>query len=302
MVTSTSNARQSKRQFRGRTVATLSACLSVIVIAYAPIGRWISQIQQDHAVSQYSYVEEQTDTSDTEKLLQSARDYNSGLSLAGMVDPYSESVNEWLQNTGEIRRYERELRLDGTDVMSWLSITTIGLAVPVYHGTSAATLKKGAGHLFGSSLPVGGPGTRSIITAHSGLPEAKLFSSLSKVSIGDTIAVNTMGQKLRYQVIESTVIEPTDVEGLGIVPGRDLLTLITCTPPGVNTYRLVVTAERIGNLADDTPLDTHSGIRLFPWWVLSLVLAPIVVNRLAVPKVTAKHKDARLPPQHRLGK
>lgn len=293
-------AYRTRRQLAGRIVATVVACISVVFIAYPPIGRWVSQTQQDAAVAQYGYAQDQTDNRRMESILQSAREYNAELLQGGIADPYGDDAEHWLENPDDASRYERELTLQDTDVMSWLSVPSVKIVVPIYHGTSESVLKKGAGHLLGSSLPVGGSSTRAIITAHSGLPRARLFSGLSNVSVGDTVTVSTMGEDLFYRIIETKVIVPTDVEGLGVLPGRDLVTLITCTPSGLNTHRLVVTAERVPSpLDNDKEIDTQMAPGSFPWWVLLLFGAPFVVNRMAVPKSISRNESARMPPQHR---
>ena len=141
--------------------------------------------------------------------------------------------------------YQEQLNLSGTGMMGTISIPKINVNLPIYHGVEEEVLVNGVGHLPESSLPVGGENTHCLLTGHRGLPNAKLFTRLDEMEIGDLFFVTVCGEKLAYQVSEIEIIHPEDVEGLGIQMERDLVSMITCTPYGLNTKRLVVTGERI---------------------------------------------------------
>lgn len=141
--------------------------------------------------------------------------------------------------------YLDQLRLGRSDTMARLRIPTIGASLPVFHGTSDETLERGVGHLQGSALPVGGAGTNSVLTGHSGIPQSRLFTDLHDLVAGDLMTVEVVGETLTYQVDRIDTVLPTETDLLQPVPGADLLTLVTCTPIGVNTHRLLVQAHRV---------------------------------------------------------
>ncbi|WP_210603721.1 class C sortase [Brevibacterium oceani] len=179
--------------------------------------------------------------------------------------------------------YEDVLDDGGPGVMTRLRIPKIDLDLPVYHGTDDATLLKGLGHLEGTSLPVGGKGTHSVITGHRGLAEATMFTNLDKVGKGDRFTLTTFGEVLSYQVVRTQVVDPDETESLGTIPDRDLVTLVTCTPLGINSQRILVTAERVypTPAADRESGLAESDLPGFPWWIVimaaGLVAAGIYV-------------------------
>ena len=141
--------------------------------------------------------------------------------------------------------YESQLNLAGTGLMGSISIPKINISLPIYHGTDDEVLSKGVGHLQGSSLPVGGENSRSVLTAHRGLPNSKLFTRLDELETGDLIFLDISSRKLAYEVENIEVIDPEDMDKLQTVGGKDLITLVTCTPYGINTHRLLVTAHQV---------------------------------------------------------
>ena len=165
--------------------------------------------------------------------------------------------------------YLDQLRLGRSDTMARLRIPTIGASLPVFHGTSDETLERGVGHLQGSALPVGGAGTNSVLTGHSGIPQSRLFTDLHDLVAGDLMTVEVVGETLTYQVDRIDTVLPTETDLLQPVPGADLLTLVTCTPIGVNTHRLLVQAHRVDEA--DLPaavIVAGAAGAGFPWWGL----------------------------------
>jgi len=151
--------------------------------------------------------------------------------------------------------------------------------MPIYHGTSDATLLKGAGHLEGSHLPIGGESTRSVITAHRGLASATMFNHLDQVEKGDRFTIEVFGEVLTYEVREINVIQPEATDSLRAEPGRDLVTLVTCTPLGINTHRILVTGERVTPtpIKDVQAMGSKSDLPGFPWWALGSGAALVLV-------------------------
>jgi sortase A len=138
-------------------------------------------------------------------------------------------------------------------MMGYIDIPVIDIEIPIYHYTNEDTLKKGAGHLFGSSLPVGGKGTHCVLSAHRGLPSAKLFSELNLVETGDAFYIHVLGKTLKYEVDQTMVVEPYQTESLAVSEGKDLVTLVTCTPYGINTHRMLIRGHRVENEVVSTP-------------------------------------------------
>lgn len=170
----------------------------------------------------------------------SAETYNNNLESAPILDPWLESQRP---DTPQYQAYLHEMDID--PVMARIVIPSIHVSLPVYHGTDTRTLASGVGHLFGTSLPIGGPSTHAVLTGHTGLSTATMFDNLNQVKKGDAFYISSLGQTLKYEVTDITVVKPEETDSLRKVPGRDLVTLITCTPYGVNSHRLLVTGERV---------------------------------------------------------
>lgn len=204
--------------------------LGVLFLLF-PLGlkMWAGKMQVN-VIETYQQDLKQTSQEKKDKIYQSAKEYNRNL-----------------YETGEINevRYLEELNVFKNGIMGSLEIPKISLKLPVYHGIEEAVLASGIGHLPESSLPTGGENTHCVLTGHRGLPEAQLFTRLDELSKGDVFRVNINGHKLWYRVCEIQVIKPEEIEVLQIYGGKDLISLVTCTPYGINTHRLVVTGERI---------------------------------------------------------
>lgn len=264
-----------RRQKKWQIVATIVAFVGSCTLLYPNAADWFAQKSQAREITGYVDMANDLPSEQAEQLFQDALEYNKRLPEVNMVDPYGVNAEKWRGDSEELKRYQKELSLSPGAPIAWLQIKKANISMPIYHGTSTATLQKGAGHLFGSSLPVGGPSSRAIITGHSGDPNAKLFTNVHNLQVGDTIGIRTLQHELYYRVTETKVILPNDVAGLHIIDGKDLLTLITCTPIGVNSHRLVVTAERIpapeeGGV-EEYPMDAKKSPPGFPWWAVIIV-------------------------------
>lgn len=195
---------------------------------------------QRSVLSSFDSEVEELDHKDVEKALADAKEYNSLLwqskgAIVGDVDA----------NFYSDEHYNSLLNLTGTGVMGSIQIPKINVNLPIYHGTEDEILSKGVGHFKGSSLPVGGENTRSILTAHRGLPNSKLFTRLDEMEEGDLIFLDVADEKLAYQVEDIEIIDPDEMDKLDMQAEKDLITLVTCTPYGINTHRLLVTAKRV---------------------------------------------------------
>ena len=199
-------------------------------------AKYASEIQ-----TTYEAVIEDTDNEELLEAKEAAVHYNESITPgAAEVDAYSQ---EALRAASQ--HYEALLDVAGDGIMGYVQIPKIGVQLPVYHGTNNDSLDRGIGHLLGSSLPVGGSSTHSILTAHSGMASQKMFSDLPQLEIGDIFYLKVLGETLAYQVDQINTVLPHDTTYLGIEQGEDLCTLVTCTPFGVNTHRLLVRGERI---------------------------------------------------------
>ncbi len=211
------------------------------MLAYPTVANWWNNNMASHAVANYSEAVENLDTSQYEEMIESAKTYNTALAAnSGRFNP----------TDSEHAEYEKQLSVDGSDVMGSITVPSVDISLPIYHGTSEEVLAVGAGHLEGSSLPVGGLGTHTVITGHRGLPSALLFTDLDKVVEGDYVILKVLNETLTYQVDTIRIVEPKEIEGLAIDPEKDLLTLVTCTPYGINTHRILITGHRVENLKE----------------------------------------------------
>ena len=215
----------------------LSFLLGLILCSYPLISGIVQQQAQKGTVATYQQMINNSSNSSLEEALSKAKEYNEVLfeSLTSLSSDKLSILSEENYNT----------TLDiGNGIMGSIEIPSINVNLPIYHGTSDEVLSAGVGHLNGSSLPIGGVNTKSILTAHRGLPSSKLFTRLDELVEGDLFFIRVLNETLAYKVNDIQVIEPEDVAGLEIEEGKDLVSLITCTPYGLNTHRLVVTGER----------------------------------------------------------
>ena len=202
--------------------------------------------------------------------LRRAREYNQKLSSGAIYEANTNIPTSHGETSDASQDYWDQLKANDDGLMARLRIKKIDLDLPVYHGTEDATLLKGLGHLRGTSLPVGGKGTRSVITGHRGLASAEMFTRLDEIVKGDTFTIEVFDEILTYKVVDKIVVNPDETKKIAAVPGKDLVTLITCTPLGINTQRILVTGERVvpTPAADKSLRGKKPDVPRFPWWVL----------------------------------
>lgn len=214
----------------------------ICLIAYPWISNYVYEHAAQSTVSTYDEQVKETDKNQLKEMLKKAREYNQKLLKANVVltDPFSGDVTGGLSE----KEYYEMLALDNTGVMCTLEVPAIGIDLPVYHGTSDEVLEKGIGHLEGTSLPVGGKSSHAVLTGHTGINKAKMFTDLTELKKGDQFYIHVLGKILAYEVNEINVVLPEDTKKLSIVEGKDYVTLVTCTPYGENTHRLLVRGKR----------------------------------------------------------
>lgn len=225
-----------------KILVTLFIGASIVMMFYPWISNFVNQHQADITVDNYKKKEKSLSEEQKEEMWKKAQMYNADLAKnqVELTDPFVESKSAI--KSGLI--YNNLLNIDKSGMMCYLEIPCINVNLPVFHGTAASTLERGIGHLEGSSLPVGGKSTHAVLTGHTGLNNAKLFTDLTEVKEGDLFFLHTLGKDLAYRVIETEVVLPEETQDLLIRKGKDLVTLITCTPYGVNSHRLFVTGIR----------------------------------------------------------
>ena len=206
---------------------------------YPLISNYVNQKYASEIQTAYQELIQQTDDSVLQEAKQRAIAYNLAIT-PGTADAYSE---ESLLSAAE--NYSDQLDIAGNGIMGYVEIPKIQVNLPIYHGTDAEVLDRGVGHLLGSSLPVGGENTHTILSGHSGMASQKMFTDLEQLVPGDVFYLNVLNETLAYQVTEINIVLPYETDLLGIVPGEDLCTLVTCTPYGINTHRLLVRGSRI---------------------------------------------------------
>ena len=205
-------------------------------ISYPTVSNLWNQAHQSRAIATYTEQVEKLDDSSNKEMLKAARKYNKEL---------LKKADHWKLSKKDKKKYESLLDVSGTGIMGYIEIPKIDCSLPVYHGTDEGALQIAIGHLEGSSLPVGGKSSHCVLSGHRGLPSARLFTDLDQMEEGDTFILNILGHKLAYEVDQIKVVLPEEMSDLEIQEGKDLCTLVTCTPYGINTHRLLVRGHRV---------------------------------------------------------
>lgn len=246
----------------------------ILVLLYPVFATQYNNARQERIASEFSAVAENAGPDAVAENLRRADEYNLKASSSPILDPWLDAQRP---GTAQYQDYLSQLNLN--DVMATIKIPSIDVNLPIYHGTDTATLDKGIGHLFGTALPVGGESTHTVLTGHTGLGNATMFDQLTSVKMGDYFYIETAGRHLKYQVTDIRVVLPHETESLNKVEGKDLATLITCTPYGVNTHRLLVTGERV-------PMDEEAaaaeaaqvkGSVMKPWMIAVLASVAVIL-------------------------
>ena len=252
--------------------------VGVAVLLYPVMATQHNNDEQQRLAKMYTATVNSAGPETIAKERASAETYNNNLESAPILDPWLESQRP---DTPQYQAYLHEMDID--PVMARIVIPSIHVSLPIYHGTDSRTLTEGVGHLFGTSLPVGGPSTHSVLTGHTGLSTATMFDNLNQLKKGDVFYVSSLGQTLKYEVNDITVVKPEETDSLRKVPGRDLVTLITCTPYGVNSHRLLVTGERVP--MDPTAAAAEEAKALpapMQTWMKAIIVAVVIILAVVV--------------------
>ncbi|MET3509272.1 class C sortase [Plantibacter flavus] len=278
---------------RSSLAIALVAIIGAGILLFPMTVSWFSQYEQSQRIDGLTDEVADLGAATLQQRLDEARDYNVQITGGGANLLANERLPlaEQPQQDGD---YDQILRADGAGLMGRLRIPSIKVDLPISHGTSNEVLEHGVGHLKGTAVPVGGPSTHSVLTAHRGLATSELFTHLDRVRVDDTFTIEVFGEVLTYRVTDTRVVEPTDTQSLFPVDGKDLVTLVTCTPLGVNSHRILVTGERVipTPQSDLDAAGEHPEGPSFPWW--SLIAGGVLLTATAYVWLSG-----RPPRQHR---
>ncbi len=237
------------------------------ILLYPSASDYWNSFHQSRAIASYSESVNNLSEAEYERIWQAAVEHNRR--MAGRQVPFSLTEEEWAQ-------YESLLNFSGNGIMGYIEIPKIEVTLPIYHGTSDSVLQVATGHIESSSLPVGGASTHCIISGHRGLPSAKLFTDLDQLSEGDYFQLRILNETLTYEVDQIRIVLPSEVSELGIIQGQDYCTLVTCTPYGINSHRMLVRGKRIANPREAANI-TSDAIRIDPVLVAPAAAAPMLL-------------------------
>lgn len=259
-----------RHKFRISTIVLLLIFLvGLSLLLYPTVSDYWNTLHQSRAIAGYTEQVSTLDNDTYERLLAEAQAYN-----AALLD----KADRFQLSEEDLAEYNNTLCVPGTNVIGYIKIDKINVYLPIYHGTDEAVLQVGVGHLEGSSLPVGGAGTHCVISGHRGLPSAKLFTDLDKLETGDTFSLYVLDETLTYEVDQIRIVLPSEMTDLAIQDGQDYCTLVTCTPYGINTHRLLVRGHRVADTADDSGVRvTADAMQIDTTAVAPLVAVPLLV-------------------------
>lgn len=243
--------------------------IGVSLLLYPSISNYWNQVHQSKAIAEYAEAVSNMSDDKYEKLLTDANEYNNKLAVTS---------THWILDDKEMEEYNKLLDISGTGIMGQIEIPKINCSLTIYHDTADEVLQIAVGHIPGSSLPVGGKSTHTVLSGHRGLPSAKIFTHLDQLEKGDMFMIRVLDEVLTYEVDSILITEPDDFTTLGIEQGEDLCTLVTCTPYGVNTHRLLVRGHRIENVKQSLVARvTADAMQIEPLLVATLVGIPVLL-------------------------
>lgn len=251
------------------------------LLLYPSVSDYWNSFHSSKAIVGYAQDVAEMDDDTYKALWEASREYNAAL---------LQKTRRWRLSEEEQAEYNSQLAVSVTGVMGYLNIPKIDVNLPIYHGTSEIVLQMGVGHIAGSSLPVGGAGTHTALSGHRGLPSAKLLTHLDKLSVGDSFTLNILDEVLTYEVDQVLIVEPKDLTALAIAPEQDYCTLVTCTPYGINTHRLLVRGHRVETQEVQTVRVTADAMKISPMLVAPLVATPMLLALMVVLLVSTRRK------------
>lgn len=257
----------------------------VSLLLYPSLSDYWNSMHQTRAIASYAETVSQLDTAQYDEMWKAAQDYNRSL---------AQRETAFALTDEQKAAYESLLDVSGLGAMGYIEIPEIDCSLPIYHGTEESVLQVAVGHLEWSNLPVGGEGTHCVLSGHRGLPSAKLFTNLDKLAVGDTFLLRVLDEVLTYEVDQILIVEPEQVDALGIVPGEDYCTLVTCTPYGINTHRLLVRGHRVENTPEAARMHVTADATQFdPLLVAPVMAIPVLLLLLMILLVPKRRRKSR---------
>ena len=260
------------RQHLLTVVMTAGMITGLMLLLYPSVANYWNSFHQAKRIMEYNDVVSSMSHEDYKKIIDDAREYNSRLAETGI---------QWTLTDAQKAEYNRQLKIEGTDAMGYISIPKIHIRLPLMHGTDEKVLQNSIGHLEATSLPVGGKGTHCIISGHRGLPSARLFTDIDKLKEGDTWTITVLNETITYECDQVRIVLPDDLSDLRIEEGKDLCTLVTCTPYGINTHRLLVRGHRVPNANGSADI-TADAIQIEPIYIAPFLAGPILLILLII--------------------
>ncbi len=264
-------------------ILILAMLAGLALLLYPTFSNVWNQRHQSRAIAEYIDDVEDLDSENYERILKAAEEYNITLSKTGQSRHLSKEETEV---------YNRMLNIGNTGIMGYLNVPKIDCYLPIYHGSDIEIMQVGIGHVEWTSLPVGGESSHCVLTGHRGLPGAKLFTNLDKMAVGDTFTIIVLNEVFIYKVDQILIVKPEETDNLIIKEGRDYCTLMTCTPYGVNTHRLLVRGVRIAK--NDPERITSDAVRINALIVAAIMIVPVVFITLAVKVIKDKKKQKHI--------
>lgn len=263
--------RKSSKRTASNGVLLVLFIAGLSLLLYPTVSNLWNLMHMSRAIVDYSEEVSNMDAQDYTAFWERAERYNQEL---------AQDHNRFQMSNSERADYESQLKVSDTGIMGYIDIPSLGVSVPIYHGTEESVLQVGAGHLEGSSLPTGGLGTHCVLSGHRGLPSSELFTDIDKLEPGDVFVLTVLDRTLTYEVDQILTVDPYDMEALAIDPQQDYCTLVTCTPYGINTHRLLVRGHRVANrMTEDTVThDTTNPTLLMAGVGMALVAAGIALR------------------------
>ena len=276
--------RKKRRSAIGTWILVLLMLIGIGIMSYPTVSDWWNSFHATRAIASYSNAVESMDTEKLNEMIQAAHDYNER--LLKKANPYSMTEEEQ-------KEYNSLLDLSGTGIMGYITIKSIGVYIPIYHGVDESVLQIAIGHIDWSSLPVGGESTHAVVSGHRGLPSAKLFTDLDQLREGDTFNITVLNQMITYEVDQIRIVEPGDISELTIAPGKDYCTLVTCTPYGINTHRLLIRGFRVENEAGELVVPAEA-FRIPNYITIPAIAIPLLFLSLVVALIVYSHRRPKL--------
>ncbi|MFU0591740.1 class C sortase [Gardnerella leopoldii] len=271
--------------------------IGILCFSYPVVSTLVNNHAAKELSIEYDKLNKEKPKENRAEILRKAREYNARHKAIISADPYNGN-NDYM-DTPEYKEYEKVLS-EPMGIMGIVKIPKIGVRLPIYHGTTQDTLAMGAGHLYGTDLPVGGKSRHTVVTAHTGMPDATMFDDLNTLKKGDYFYFDVQGKTLRYRVFRINVVEPNDIRLLRREKGRDLATLITCTPYGINTHRLLVTGYRVLPDSANVPGDHMQWPLWMTLFVISMVMSAVLMAMMLIASLRKKNGVSSVQGRHLL--